>query len=65
MNIPGYSAHADQPHLLDWLQHMKPTLKRVFVVQGDQSSSEVLAGKILDEMAVVAEVPKPKEAVEL
>jgi metallo-beta-lactamase family protein len=63
VDIPGYSAHADQPHLLDWLSSMAPTLKKVFVVQGEQQSSEVLAGKITEQFHVVAEVPTPKESV--
>jgi metallo-beta-lactamase family protein len=65
LNIPGYSAHADQPHLLDWLKHMKQTLKRVFVVQGEQQSGEVLAGKIRDEFALAAEVPGVGKSYEL
>jgi len=65
INIPGYSAHADQPHLLSWAGHMRKTLKKVFVVQGEQKSSEVLAAKIRDELAVNAEVPKVGESVDL
>jgi metallo-beta-lactamase family protein len=63
VNIPGYSAHADQPHLLDWLSSMAPTLKKVFVVQGEQQSAETLAGKITEEFHVEAEVPKAGESV--
>jgi metallo-beta-lactamase family protein len=65
VNIPGFSAHADQPHLLAWLASAKQTLKKVFVVQGEEASSEALAAKIRDELAVTAEVPKLGEAVEL
>jgi metallo-beta-lactamase family protein len=65
VNIPGYSAHADQPHLLAWLSAMKGTVKKVFVVQGDQSSSEVLMHKIQDDLAIPAEVPTAGESVEL
>jgi metallo-beta-lactamase family protein len=65
LNIPGYSAHADQPHLLEWLGHMKGSLKKVFVVQGEQQSSETLARKIIDGFAVQAEVPTFKESVDL
>ncbi len=65
VNIPGYSAHADQPRLLAWLEPMRRTLKKVFVVQGEQQSSEVLAHKIVDGLAVSAEVPKPGESVTL
>ena len=65
VNIPGYSAHADQPRLLHWVGGMKPTLKKVFVVQGEEESSSVLAAKIRDTMAIDAEVPKTGETVEL
>lgn len=65
LNIPGYSAHADQPRLLDWLGHMKGSLKKVFVVQGEQESSEVLAHKIIDGFGVPAEVPHAGETIEL
>ncbi len=65
LNIPGYSAHADQPHLLDWLSSMKASLKKVFVVQGEQASSEILAHKIIDGFGVPAEVPHLGESVTL
>lgn len=64
-NIPGYSAHADQPHLLEWLGHMRKTLKKVFVVQGEEQSSQVLAQKAIDTLAVSAKVPTRGETVEL
>ena len=75
VNIPGFSAHADQPHLLEWLSSMaKPAatgqpslhaLKKVFVVQGEQASSETLAGKITERYGIAAEVPKLGESVTL
>lgn len=65
INIPGYSAHADQPHLLDWLSSMKGSLKKVFVVQGEQASSETLAHKIIDGFGITAEVPHLNESVTL
>jgi metallo-beta-lactamase family protein len=65
VNIPGFSAHADQPHLLAWLASAKQSLKKVFVVQGEEASSDVLAGKIRDELAIASEVPKLGEVVEL
>jgi metallo-beta-lactamase family protein len=65
IDIPGYSAHADQPHLLDWLSSMKGSLKKVFVVQGEQASAETLAHKIIDGFGVTAEVPHTNESVTL
>ncbi len=64
-NIPGYSAHADQPRLLEWVSSMRQSLKKVFVVQGEPQASEALAGKIRDSLAVLAVVPKPGETVDL
>jgi metallo-beta-lactamase family protein len=64
VNIPGYSAHADQPHLVAWVKAMKG-LKKAFVVQGEGPSSEALAGKITGELGVAAEVPKVGESVTL
>lgn len=64
-DIPGYSAHADQPHLLAWLSAMRHSLKKVFVMQGEAQASEALAHKIVDELAVMAEVPKYGETVVL
>jgi metallo-beta-lactamase family protein len=64
-DIPGYSAHADQPRLLEWIGSLRQSLKKVFVVQGEDRSSMVLAQKIRDEMAVMTEVPKIGETVEL
>lgn len=64
VNIPGYSAHADQPHLLEWVGAMKH-LKKAFVVQGEQPSSETLAGKITAQFGVPAVVPTAGQMVEL
>jgi metallo-beta-lactamase family protein len=63
--IPGYSAHADQPRLLEWVGAMRASLKKVFVTHGEQVSAEVLAQKIRDELAVRAVVPKVGETDEL
>ncbi|TSC64482.1 MAG: hypothetical protein G01um1014106_102, partial [Parcubacteria group bacterium Gr01-1014_106] len=56
-NISAYSAHADQPRLLNWLRPMRGTLKKVFVVQGEEEPSRTLAQKIRDELAIEAVIP--------
>ncbi len=65
IDIPGYSAHADQPHLIAWLSSMKGSLKKVFVVQGDPPSSEALARKAQEMLGVATEVPKTGDSVTL
>lgn len=63
--ISAYSAHADQPRLLDWIKPRRRSLKKVFVVQGEDGSREVLARLINDELAVQAVVPRAGDAVDL
>ena len=55
--IGGYSAHADQPQLLKWLGPMRGSLKKVFIVQGEEEQSLPLAQKIKDELAIEAVIP--------
>jgi len=64
-NIRGYSAHADQQQLLDWLSNMKHTVKKVFVVQGDAEASEALAVAARDKLAVDASVPQVGDEIVL
>ncbi len=63
--ISGYSAHADQPRLLEWLGSARFSLKKVFVVQGDEGASAALVQKIGDELVIHAQAPKYQESVEL
>ncbi len=63
--IGGYSAHADQPKLLEWLRPMRNTLEKVFVVQGEEDQSMALATKIRDNFAINCEIPTINESVEL
>ncbi|TSA44720.1 MBL fold metallo-hydrolase [bacterium] len=63
--VSGYSAHADQPQLLKWVNEMHGGLKKVFVVQGDPEESTALAQKIKDELVILAETPQYGETVEL
>ena len=61
--ISGYSAHADQPQLLGWVKAMRRSVKKVFVVQGEEDQSIPLAQKIMDELAIEAYVPMRGESV--
>lgn len=63
--ISGYSAHADQPRLLEWIAGARLSLKKVFVVQGDESSSATLSQKIGDELVVHTDIPREQETIEL
>ncbi|ABO49244.1 beta-lactamase domain protein [Desulforamulus reducens MI-1] len=47
-HIDGYSAHADQPALLNWVKQFSPELKKVFVVHGEAKAADNLAALIRD-----------------
>ena len=76
VKISGYSSHADQKFLMDWLRHFHKSdytekagsgdgVKKIFVAQGEEKSAKVLAGLVNDELGIRAEVPEPGEKVEL
>lgn len=63
--IPGYSAHADQPQLLDWLRGARGKLRKVFMVQGEEDEATALALKTRDTLALSTHLPSRGEAVVL
>ncbi|EKD23915.1 MAG: hypothetical protein ACD_81C00145G0001 [uncultured bacterium] len=56
--ISGYSAHADQPLLLQWIHPMRQSLKKIFVVHGDVDQMTPFAQKVRDEFAIDTIIPK-------
>jgi metallo-beta-lactamase family protein len=59
--ISGYSAHADQRQLLEWLEPMRFSLRKLFVVQGEEESSRIFAQTVRDKLAIDASVPSASE----
>ncbi|RYD06338.1 hypothetical protein N752_05440 [Desulforamulus aquiferis] len=62
--IDGFSAHADQAALLDWVKSFNQRLKKVFVVHGEARASANLS-RIINEEGIKAYVPGMFEKVEL
>ncbi|MBN2059320.1 MAG: MBL fold metallo-hydrolase [Deltaproteobacteria bacterium] len=58
--IGGFSAHADQHDLLEWVSHFKSN-PRVFVVHGEESASEALAKMINERFNLITYVPRWRE----
>lgn len=58
-SLGSYSAHADQPALLEWVRQASRggKLKQVFVVQGEEHASKALAELIKSELGIAASVP--------
>ena len=63
--IEGYSGHADQEWLLNFIYsfHNKP--KHIFLVHGEPESQEVLKGKILETTGIPVTTPNFGESYEL
>jgi metallo-beta-lactamase family protein len=73
-SISGFSAHADEHELDDWLSNFAKAggsdggdgrPKRVFVVHGDPDAAEAFAGRIRSEMHLDAHLPTYLETVQL
>lgn len=65
-NVDGFSGHADQPMLLDWVDHFQRKPKKVFLVHGEADEMMPLADKLrerYDGMEVLT--PRRFETVEL
>ncbi|MDY7035959.1 MAG: MBL fold metallo-hydrolase [Thermodesulfobacteriota bacterium] len=59
--IGGFSAHADQNDLLEWVSHFTESRPRIFTVHGESTASEALAQKIRDKFDLEVHVPYWKE----
>ena len=59
--IGGFSAHADQNDLLEWVGHFSESRPKIFVVHGEALSSEALAEKIRGKLNLETHVPAWKE----
>ncbi|MCH7664234.1 MAG: MBL fold metallo-hydrolase, partial [Chloroflexi bacterium] len=65
--IGGYSAHADQVKLREWVEHIKNggKLKRVFVVQGEEAPALAFVQLLRDRLGIDAEAPQGGDLVEV
>jgi len=63
--ITSYSAHIDSEELLDFARNSVDTLKKVFVVMGEPSSSLYLAQKIRDYIGIPSIAPEEDQQIEL
>jgi metallo-beta-lactamase family protein len=58
--IGGFSAHADQKDLLEWVGHFE-SKPRVFLVHGEPTASQALATKIQEMHGLKVHIPRWKE----
>jgi metallo-beta-lactamase family protein len=72
--ISGYSAHADQRFLMNWLSHFEKSnygsgnnsgIKKIFVVQGETEAAKTLGSLIRDELGVDSQTPSRGDVTEV
>lgn len=65
VTITGYSGHKDSDGLLNFVEDMQDTLKKVFVVMGEPKSSMFLVQKLRDNLGIEASAPEQGSSVTL
>ncbi len=63
--INGFSAHAGQSQILDWLGHFQTRDMQVFLVHGEYSAQQVLAGLIRERFGFKVLIPEYLEETTL
>ncbi len=63
--INGFSAHAGQSQLLDWLGHFKTEGMRLFLIHGEYTAQQELAGLIRSRFGIEVSIPDYLEEVTL
>ena len=63
--IEGYSGHADQEWLMNFIYSFISKPKHIFLVHGEEESQEVLKNKILQETGIDVSIPEYGETYEM
>jgi len=61
--VNGFSSHADQPILLDWIRQAAP--EHLFLVHGEDDTLRAFADRIREELSLEPHVAKWQETIEI
>jgi metallo-beta-lactamase family protein len=64
-SIGAYSAHADQPTLVNWIRSASGLPKHVFCTHGEEGTAIALATRLTEELGIQAHAPRLSEVVDL
>ena len=65
VTLGGFSAHADQSAMLEWLGHFNAPPEQLFLVHGEEDIALTFAAKIQERTGRVARIPMHGESVRL
>src|SRR5690606_17084869 len=60
--LGGFSAHAGQDELVEWICHFNSS-PRIFLVHGEPEAMNALSDKLWQEKGIPTETPRPKQSV--
>ena len=63
--LDGFSAHADQREILDWVSRLDPAPRRIFLVHGEPAPAETLAGLLHNRVGAEVGIPRAGETFDL
>lgn len=63
--LDGFSAHADQRELVEWVTALDPAPARIFLVHGEPGPAEALAAALRERVPAKVHVPERHEEFEL
>jgi len=55
--LDGFSAHADQREILDWVAKLKPQPRSIFLVHGEIGPMDTLAGLLREHTTATVHTP--------
>ncbi len=63
--IGGFSAHADQAVLLEWLSHFENPVMQVHMIHGEESTCEAFARLVHERLGFATHVPSLRDVIPL
>lgn len=57
-DLEGFSAHADQSFMIEWLSHFEQKPQKVFIVHGEKDTAEVFSNIIKEKFDLETIIPK-------
>jgi metallo-beta-lactamase family protein len=64
-SLDGFSAHADQRELVDWVASLDPAPRTIFLVHGELQPAETLAALLRERVGATVHVPEKEQEFDL
>jgi metallo-beta-lactamase family protein len=64
-SLEGFSAHADQREILEWVGRLDPVPRRIFLVHGEKEAAETLSTRLKERFNCEVHVPAPGQRFDL